>query len=81
MNVEKDKVKCGDFRCGWKGQASDILTAPHPFHPNDTISGCPKCRDVETLECVCDEPGCWETVSAGTPTPEGYRSTCHKHAP
>jgi hypothetical protein len=32
-------------------------------------------------EARCDEPGCMEQASVGTPTPTGYRRTCHKHAP
>ena len=30
---------------------------------------------------ICDEPGCCDQVSCGTPTENGYRSTCGKHAP
>lgn len=30
---------------------------------------------------LCDEPGCFNRVSCGTPTPTGYRSTCHTHYP
>lgn len=30
---------------------------------------------------LCDEPGCYDTISCGTPTSEGYRSTCSKHIP
>jgi len=29
----------------------------------------------------CDEPGCKKRISCGTPTPDGYRSTCGDHAP
>ena len=40
-------------------------------------------RERETCEWQtrCDEPGCKEQVSCGTPTPTGYRNTCGKHRP
>ena len=30
---------------------------------------------------VCDEPGCKERSTCGTPTKDGYRRTCNKHWP
>jgi hypothetical protein len=35
----------------------------------------------DDMPAICDEPGCLEFVSCGTPTEDGYRSTCHKHIP
>jgi hypothetical protein len=67
--------------CGWLGQDSEMLKAPSPFDPEHTIVGCPRCREVETLVVACDEPGCSAKVTCGTPTPDGYRNTCGKHAP
>lgn len=32
-------------------------------------------------EMRCDEPGCLHKYSSGTPTPTGYRWTCHEHRP
>lgn len=32
-------------------------------------------------EMCCDEPGCTKAISSGTPTPAGYRNTCHEHGP
>lgn len=29
----------------------------------------------------CDEPGCMDQISCGTPIPGGYRQTCGKHQP
>ena len=29
----------------------------------------------------CDEPGCTRIATCGTPTPEGYRTSCSEHAP
>lgn len=73
--------------CGWHGMAGDVLTAPNPFcfdesfAANEMIVGCPECRRVETIRVACDEPSCWEPVSCGTPTQDGYRHTCSKHCP
>jgi hypothetical protein len=36
---------------------------------------------VNSMLTVCDEPGCWSPVTCGTPSTEGYRSTCRKHKP
>lgn len=43
--------------------------------------GCPECRCIDPFVYVCDEPGCDEECSCGTPTEKGYRMTCSKHAP
>ncbi len=78
----KDKVACVRRRnCGWRGTRGELLRAAHPFDPDDECMGCPECFDIDSYEEVCDEPGCWETVTCGTPTSQGYRSTCHAHAP
>lgn len=76
-----DKVKCDERRCEWQGLAHELLTATHPFNVYDKIKGCPKCRQCGTIVPVCDEPGCWNPASCGTPTPDGYRSTCGNHIP
>jgi hypothetical protein len=73
------KVKCAE--CDWGGVESVILTAPNPFDPSDTVNGCPKCHSVDSIVYACDEDGCWDDASCGTPTPAGYRSTCGKHRP
>lgn len=72
------------WRCCECGDICDdavLLTAPSPFDPDRTISGCPHCLEAETLEAACDVKGCWMRGSVGTPTPQGYRWTCHEHAP
>lgn len=73
--------RCADYRCGWIGTESEMLTAPNPFDPEDTLCGCPLCREVNNLRSCCDEPECFEPDTCGTPTPEGYRRTCGKHLP
>lgn len=67
--------------CGWCGDAAEVLNNQNPFDPGDTIVGCPKCKSVNTMRTVCDEPDCWEPDTCGTPTPTGYRRTCHEHKP
>jgi hypothetical protein len=81
MEVEKNKVRCNVRRCDWRGLQEDVLTAPNPFDNEDTIIGCPNCKSIDTIETVCDEDGCWELVTCGTPTENGYRTTCYKHVP
>lgn len=79
---DQQKLKCSERRCSWVGTLAQALQAPHPFRDGDEVRGCPDCLEVETLVYACDEPGCTEEVSCGTPTPGGgYRTTCGKHAP
>lgn len=73
------KIKCSV--CGWRGNKSEMLAAQNPFDPTEEITGCPKCKAVECIVAVCDEPGCWLEVTCGTPTGGGYRMTCGLHAP
>jgi hypothetical protein len=75
------KVKCGNYRCNWIGDSSETLKAPNPFNPNDELSACPKCKEMGVIQPACDEPGCGQFASFGTPTPSGYRWVCHEHAP
>ena len=67
--------------CGWRGNDEDALSASNPFDPGDIITGCPKCKNVNTMRTTCDELGCWEEDTCGTPTLGGYRRTCGKHQP
>jgi hypothetical protein len=73
------KLICAE--CRWRGDAKQLLTETNPFDTGDEIYGCPQCRTVGRFETVCDEPGCWRVVGAGTPTPTGYRLTCWEHRP
>ena len=74
-----DKVQCDV--CAWIGTDARILSAKNPFDPEDTVEGCPQCKSVNSIRRFCDEPGCTERASCGTPTKDGYRQTCGKHAP
>jgi hypothetical protein len=73
------------YRCDecrrWTGAHEEMLEAPNPFALDETINGCPLCRAIERFEMLCDEPGCDESASCGTPTKDGYRQTCSRHMP
>jgi len=75
--LELDKWKCDT--CKWVGQLSECLVAASPFDVKDTLLGCPKCKDVNTLFGVCDEVGCHIVSTCGWPTSNGYRRTCGEH--
>jgi hypothetical protein len=36
---------------------------------------------ADAMPSICDEPGCLNFVSCGTPTEGGYRHTCGDHQP
>lgn len=74
------KLACSEWRCSWHGQRSEALIAPDPFNVGCKLFACPECRQ-QTLRTCCDEPGCWNEDTIGTPTAKGYRRTCHKHIP
>ena len=74
-----EKRVCGG--CGWRGLDTEVLAAPNPFAPSETIHGCPKCSALDTMWLACDELECWRPVTCGTPIKDGYRRTCGKHAP
>lgn len=44
-----------------------------------TMYFCPKCDEPNTVESMCDEPGCPNVSTCGLPTPEGYKWICGKH--
>ena len=75
------RVKCDRYKCDWIGEDTEMLTAPHPFQDGEIINGCPGCKEVDTIVRVCDEPGCNQAATCGTPTESGYRQTCGKHMP
>jgi len=81
--IESGKIKCTE--CGWIGKMADAdeVTDPRPLPDTvpETWWVCPECRTPENFRILCDEPGCQFDVSCGTPTPDGYRQTCHDHAP
>ncbi len=63
--------------CSWVGD--EYLKAPNPFDKNDSLAGCPKCLDVNTLVGVCEIENCNKEATCGTPTDKGYVRCCGKH--
>jgi hypothetical protein len=85
MTVLPDESKVTCDECHWKGTLGQVdrVLDPNPL-PNtepDMWHVCPRCRTPEHIVMACDEEHCWERVTCGTPTPEGYRNTCSVHAP
>ncbi len=56
----------------------DMLIGLNPFK-DEEIFGCPKCKAINNFEKVCDHIDCWEYVSTGTPTSDGYKFLCGAH--
>jgi hypothetical protein len=80
--LDTTKIMCSERRCLWRGTEDQVLKAPSPFEPDVECWGCPDCKEINTMVGVCDEPGCWQETSCGTPTKDGgYRRTCGKHRP
>lgn len=65
--------------CGTITLQDDLLEAPSPFDPQDTLWGCPNCKSAEGFDEICDEPGCKNETCCGVPTEKGYRRVCHEH--
>jgi hypothetical protein len=61
--------------------ADQILRGPNPFDPDDVVLGCPACKSVNELARACYFEDCWQKVSCGTPTKDGYKWSCSKHKP
>jgi len=76
---EEDKVICGE--CQHRYRVSESLRSDHPFEAGEIVHGCPRCKSISCDLAVCEQPGCWAKVSCGTPTENGYWSTCGKHQP
>ncbi len=76
MNDKRVCTGC-DHRC----EKKDVLRGQNPFKPSITVGGCPTCFAVDSMRYTCDEKDCWLSVTAGTPTAEGYKSTCNEHIP
>jgi hypothetical protein len=44
--------------CFWSGDAKETFRAPHPFNPNVSLTGCPRCKNIDTMGASCDVQGC-----------------------
>lgn len=58
MSAPEARYHCGE--CGALVTETELLHAPNPFDPGDTITGCPHCRLVPTFDRLCDHGGCRE---------------------
>lgn len=80
MNIEPNKLICRE--CNHRLLRNERLVAIHPFDPETMCCGCPECRSIDCFAMVCDEPGCKEEATCGTPCKEHrYRHTCGRHMP
>jgi phage FluMu protein Com len=81
MTPTNDRRRCSWPRCNWRGAESEVLRAKSPFDGSD-ISGCPKCKSINTIHISCDELGCYDFGTIGSPDPAGgpYRVTCWEHS-
>lgn len=74
------KLMCGS--CDWRGTTEDTLEAPHPFSPGETLTGCPQCKEVNSMRRGCYFRGCLEEGNCGSPHPEHrYVWHCYAHSP
>lgn len=68
--------------CGWVGPEGAIVRFSDPELPSNfwNIYPAPACRAAESLENMCDEPGCVAVASLGYPVgDDDYRRTCYQH--
>ena len=72
-------MKCRE--CDWIGTDTDVLRGANPFNDSESVYGCPNCLSVDSMQPVCDHQDCWKLATCGTPTKDGYRSTCGEHKP
>ena len=74
-------LRCENRNCGWIGREIELLLAAHPFEPDETVRGCPKCHAIDSMLECCDEPECFEASTCGWTDSSGnrYRRTCGKH--
>jgi len=76
---DPDRCQCNS--CGAIVHEIDLLTAPHPFDHDNVIRGCPRCKNCDPFDRVCDVAGCLNVSSSGNPFPDGtYRWLCWTHS-
>lgn len=67
--------------CGEVSTDSQLLTAPNPFDPSETLAGCPRCKTANEFDLLCAIPECKRLATCGGPSADGvYRQTCGDHA-
>jgi hypothetical protein len=77
--IMEDKVQCRE--CYWIGLRKNLLFGVNPFNVEETIHGCPECKQcTDGFDGLCYIEGCEELAGCGFPTKaHGYLFTCHKH--
>ena len=65
--------------CGKECADGQVLRAPNPFKPDEEISGCPNCLEVESLAAACCVDGCGEPMAGGMLIDSEYVWLCQKH--
>jgi hypothetical protein len=77
-----EKVICKE--CDWRGTSEDVLEAPNPFDPEDTLTGCPGCKQVDTMVQGCFHRGCLNEAATGgfsdPKDPKNYVWACYEHS-
>jgi hypothetical protein len=72
------------WRCDECGETVNpveiVVPHPKPDHEPVECMQCPECGEVGQFTSMCDTPGCDKQVSAGWPSPQGYRHTCFEHS-
>lgn len=62
------------YICRECGHVSDaLLVAVNPFDPEQEITGCVRCFEVNAHSCACQVEGCDRLSTAGVPGAYGYR--------
>ncbi|WP_345985302.1 hypothetical protein WCX49_11915 [Sulfurimonas sp. HSL-1656] len=74
----QNKYKCEE--CGHICEPVDILEAKHPFIDDEKVMGCPECREIDSLQKMCEVDGCNKVASCGTPASGGYLICCGEHS-
>ena len=77
MTEKRWRCEC----CDETSLESELLTAPSPFDPEETLTGCPRCLSADGFEMLCEIGDCQKTATCGGPALDGvYRQTCGAHA-
>lgn len=67
--------------CNWRGDETECLSAPNPFHPREIIAGCPDCKSVDQFRTACEILDCDGLVAGSFLIGEGYEWRCYRHSP
>ena len=85
LHLAKEQKQAAGYvctECGWKGNATNTAIVKIIGGKISTVLCCPKCDTMKsTIHKCCEEPGCAEIATQGTPFKCGYKRHCHKHPP